>query len=86
MALPDIKSFRITSEYDYILIGTDGIYDKLSNKDIIQVAWRAFADRPTENLHTASGNMTESVIREAMARQSTDNVTAVLIAFPNLQR
>ena len=58
----------------------------MSNKDIVQVAWRAFADRPVENLHMASGNMTESVIRESLARKSTDNVTAVLIAFPNLER
>ena len=58
----------------------------MSNKDIVQVAWRAFSDRPNENLHIASGNMTESVIREAMERKSTDNVTAVLIAFPNLER
>ena len=31
------------------------------------MAWRAFSDRPAENLHTASGNMTESVIRSSGA-------------------
>lgn len=28
---PEIKSFRITSEHDFILLASDGIYDKISN-------------------------------------------------------
>lgn len=35
IATPEIKSFKITSEYDFIVLGCDGIFDKLSNKDAI---------------------------------------------------
>ena len=31
IALPEIKSFRITEEHDFIVMASDGIYDKLSN-------------------------------------------------------
>jgi protein phosphatase PTC2/3 len=31
IATPEIKSFRITDDHDFIVIASDGIYDKLSN-------------------------------------------------------
>lgn len=31
IAEPEIKSFRITDEHDFIVLASDGIYDKLSN-------------------------------------------------------
>ena len=38
-----------------------------------------------ENLHQASGKMSESIVATAMARGSTDNVTVVMIAFAHMQ-
>jgi protein phosphatase 2C family protein 2/3 len=35
IATPEIKSFRITKDHDFIVLGCDGIFDKLSNKDTI---------------------------------------------------
>ena len=31
IATPEIKSFRIAEEHDFIVIASDGIFDKLSN-------------------------------------------------------
>ena len=31
IATPEIKAFRISNEHDYIVLGCDGIFDKLSN-------------------------------------------------------
>ena len=39
VAEPDIKAFKIKDEYDYILLGCDGIFDKLSNRDLIDQIW-----------------------------------------------
>jgi len=36
VATPEIKSFRIIpNEHDFIVLGCDGIFDKLNNKDTI---------------------------------------------------
>lgn len=35
VATPEIKSFKITSAHDFIVLGCDGIFDKISNKDAI---------------------------------------------------
>ena len=32
IATPDIKAFKILDSYDYIIMGCDGIFEKLNNK------------------------------------------------------
>jgi serine/threonine protein phosphatase PrpC len=41
IAEPDITAFKITeqSKYDFIVIGCDGIFDKLDNKETIHLIW-----------------------------------------------
>lgn len=33
IADPEIKSFKITKDHDFIVLGCDGIFDKMSNSD-----------------------------------------------------
>jgi len=35
IATPDIKCFKIEDNYDYIVLGCDGIFDKLTNTQVI---------------------------------------------------
>ena len=35
IAVPEIKCFKIEENYDYIVLGCDGIFDKLNNTDVI---------------------------------------------------
>lgn len=36
IATPEIKYFEITSSHDFIVMGCDGIFDKLTNQDTIK--------------------------------------------------
>ena len=38
---PDIKAFKIQKEHDFIVLGCDGIFDKLSNEDVSQCVWNS---------------------------------------------
>jgi protein phosphatase 2C family protein 2/3 len=31
VSIPEIKSFRLSSEFDFIVLATDGVFDKLTN-------------------------------------------------------
>jgi len=44
IAEPEIKSFKISSEHDFIVMASDGIFDKLSNQDAIQCVWNSVKD------------------------------------------
>lgn len=41
VAEPDITAFKITESMrlDYILIGCDGIFDKMDNKETLHLVW-----------------------------------------------
>lgn len=39
IAEPDITAFKIRNNYDFIVMACDGIFDKLSNKDVIHLIW-----------------------------------------------
>ena len=84
IAVPEIKAFRITMEHDFIVMASDGIFDKLSNRDVIQYAWRAIRESPYSDIHQVSGCAVEAVMRHALQRRTLDNVTVVLIGLPGL--
>ena len=44
IATPEIKSFRITKDHDFIVLGCDGIFDKLSNQEAIKCVWNSVID------------------------------------------
>ena len=38
---PDIEAFKITKDHDFIILGCDGIFDKLSNEDCSACVWNS---------------------------------------------
>jgi protein phosphatase 2C family protein 2/3 len=44
IATPDIRQFKITNEHDFVVLGCDGIFDKLSNHDTLQCVWNSVED------------------------------------------
>jgi protein phosphatase PTC2/3 len=41
IADPEIKVFQITKAHDYIMLGCDGIFDKMSNEDVNACVWNS---------------------------------------------
>ena len=39
IASPDIVSFKVEETYDFIVLGCDGIFDKLSSQQVISASW-----------------------------------------------
>ena len=89
ISTPEIKSFRITKDHDFIVIGCDGIFDKLSNKDTIQCVWNSVRDNKSmgfaNNVHKQSGMGVEYILKNSLLRRTLDNVTVVMIAFSNFK-
>jgi len=38
---PEIKQFAVLPEHDFLVMASDGIFDKLSNKEAIQCVWNS---------------------------------------------
>lgn len=41
IATPDIKCFKIKPNYDFIILGCDGVFEKLDNKAVMNSVWDA---------------------------------------------
>ena len=85
VATPDIKFFRLLPEYDFIVLGCDGIFDRLSNREVISSIWSAIDESTPQNIHNACGAGVEGVIKSALAHKSLDNLTSVVIALPGFK-
>ena len=81
IAVPDVRVFSISKTTDFVLLGSDGIFDRLSNREIVDIFWNIKAPRidPLDKLTKG----VENVILEAMNRESFDNVTVLVVAFEN---
>lgn len=86
IANPDIGSFELSMNVDFILIGCDGIYDVLSNEEIAECVWTAANQEKTNDINETAINGVNMVIKAAMNRKSEDNVSCIIIGMENLEK
>ena len=90
IAIPEIKAFRIKKEHDFIVLGCDGIFDRIDNKEAVNVVWNTTKDLErlypnTKTVHQLSGLGVDYLVKNSLLRRSLDNVTVVLVAFRNFK-
>jgi protein phosphatase 2C family protein 2/3 len=44
VAIPEILEFKLMADLDFIVLGCDGIFDKLSNEDTSECVWKTVQD------------------------------------------
>lgn len=74
---------------DYVLIGSDGIFDKLKNDQINQIVWDvttrqrqlAHSQGQAPSVHTISGLVADEILHAAARNRSLDNISVVFVAF-----
>ena len=83
IALPDINEFDLNEEYNFIVIGCDGIFDVLSNGEIIECIKIVLNINKGKNkkINDLCGDFASMIIKSALAKESFDNVSCVVIVF-----
>ena len=87
--IPEVYIFDINSSDDFIVMGCDGIFDDLSNQEIVNAAWTVFKNRATEknyDIHELSLEACDLVIKSALEKQTTDNVSCIIIGLEGLEK
>jgi protein phosphatase 2C family protein 2/3 len=83
IALPEIKYFDISQNSDFILIGCDGLFDKMKNKEIIDFIWKTSNLVQVKDIHHSCGILVDKLVTETINKKSTDNITAIIICLRN---
>jgi len=88
VATSDIKSFKIRNNHDFIMIGCDGIFEKLDNIDVNEAVWEASkpqAEFDDRTIHEKLGASVDAILQMSAFKKSFDNITAVIVAFENYE-
>jgi protein phosphatase 2C family protein 2/3 len=82
---PDIRYFKAADEHDFIIIGSSGAFETLTNQEIQQNVWRSSATSGDE-VHNRLGTALSDALQLALTRESTENVSMLVVAFEGYVR
>ncbi|KAM3191443.1 hypothetical protein ACQJBY_068988 [Aegilops geniculata] len=71
IAEPDIQETQVSSDLEYLVLATDGLWDVVQNEDVISLM------RATDEPEVAAVKLTEM----AHSRHSSDNITCIVVQF-----
>ena len=86
---PEVFIFEINNSDDFLVLGCDGIFDDLSNEEIINAAWIVFKNRANEknfDIHELSQEACDMVMKSALEKQTTDNLSCIIIGLEGLEK
>ena len=72
-----------------MVLGCDGIYDDLSNEEIIGAAWHIFKNKAKEknyDLNVLSKDSCDMIIKYGLDLLTSDNLTCVVIGMEGVQK
>jgi protein phosphatase 2C family protein 2/3 len=87
VALPDITEIELNEDFNLIVLGCDGIFDVLSNEEILECIKIVLKEKNineiTEetNISELCGEFAGMIIKSALAKDSFDNVSCIVIAI-----
>lgn len=86
-AAPDVKKIEFTKEFDFIVMGCDGIYDTLTSQQIVDSFYAEFKKNSGKKLKTIVEDFVDSLVSvDFMTTEGKgcDNMTCILIKFKQL--
>jgi len=84
IADPEIQMIQLNDQTDFIVLGCDGIYDRLENQDVSDNVWATTGQKGLD-IHEQSAIGVEAVMMDSLIKQTYDNITVVLLAFNGLK-
>ncbi|GMI92832.1 DNA-binding protein phosphatase 1 [Hibiscus trionum] len=75
IAEPELKMITLTKEDEFLIIGSDGIWDVFTSQNAIDFTRRRLQQHNDVKL------CCKEIVEEAVKRGATDNLTAVLVSF-----
>ena len=87
VALPDISEIELDENYNFIVMGCDGIFDVLSNEELLECIYIVLKEKKKtefineKDYHELCGDFASMIIKSALAKDSFDNVSCIVIAL-----
>jgi len=73
--------------HDFIILASDGIFDTVSNREaIMSIQLLTKIRNKYKNIHDLCGQSIINLMRLSLIKETTDNITVVIIAFDNFEK
>lgn len=79
--MPDIFRYKLTDDDKFIVLACDGLWDVLSNQDVINFVLENCYDAITNSRINKHINVAKRLAELALTRGSTDNITILVVFF-----
>jgi len=63
----------------------DGIFDKLTTKEVVDIVWNSTKENLGDNIHQVCATAVEQIMKTAIGKRTVDNITVVMIAFSSFK-
>ena len=83
-AMPDVYKQTISKDFDFVIMGCDGIYDQLSSQQIVDHFYKEMKAKPEAKLVTLVENFLDSLVSPDYVKTEgagCDNMTCLIIKF-----
>lgn len=81
VALPDLTQITLNSEYNFIILACDGIFDVMSNEELYTCIDIVLKEKDNSNINEICGEAANMIIKSSLAKDSFDNVSCIVIAL-----
>ena len=86
VALPDITEIELDEDFNFMVLGCDGIFDVLSNEEILECVKIVLKEKEINDLNNVNiselcGYIADMIIKSSLAKDSYDNVSCIVIAI-----
>ena len=89
ISIPEISIYDISGTEDFIVMGCDGIFDDLSNQDVVEAAWYIYKNRSKAknyDIHELSQEACDMIIKYGLEKETSDNLSCIIIGLEGLEK
>ncbi len=83
-AAPDVTRQPVSKDFDFVVMGCDGIYDSLTSEKIVEFVYKSMKEKPDAKLSAHVERLMDTLLSpDYMKTEGTgcDNMTCILIKF-----
>ncbi|GAB2282328.1 hypothetical protein Dimus_016874 [Dionaea muscipula] len=87
ISAPEVSDWQpLTANDSYLIVASDGIFEKMSPQDVCDLLWEVQNNNPLRSLlsSTCSYSLAECIVNTAFERGSMDNMGAVVVPLKSM--
>lgn len=88
ISVPEVTTIKLDESADFIILGSDGVFDNIGNQEMVDSIWATVKSRETlaADFHEQAGVGADMMVKFALSRKSKDNLTGIFVGLEGYLR